>query len=253
MQAHPNSHPQPGPIASREQWLVARKALLAREKEMSRLRDAINAERVAMPRVRIDKEYRFDTPDGAKSLAELFGGRSQLIVYHFMLPAHWEAGCTGCSFLADHFEATLPHLNHHDVGFVAVSLAPLDHIERYKRRMGWRFPWVSSAGSDFNRDFGVTFTAEDIAAGATYNYTQPAELGESPGLSAFEKGADGAVLHSYSTFARGLEEMVGTLMLIDRAPLGRNEASGMDWVRRHDEYADAPAAGCGAQAAPAAA
>lgn len=244
---------QDNPIVSREEWLEARKALLAREKEMSRLRDAINAERVAMPRVRIDKDYRFETPAGAKSLVELFDGRSQLLVYHFMLPAHWEAGCTGCSFLADHFEGALPHLNHHDVSFVAVSLAPLDHIERYKRRMGWLFPWVSSAGSDFNRDFGVTFTAEDVAAGATYNYTLPAELGESPGLSAFLKDGDGTVLHTYSAFARGLEEWVGTLMMLDRAPLGRNEASGMDWVRRHDEYPDAPAAACcGSQAASAA-
>lgn len=243
---------QDNPIVSREQWLEARKALLAREKEMSRLRDAINAERLALPRVRVDKDYRFETPAGAKSLADLFDGRSQLLVYHFMLPAHWEAGCTGCSFLADHFEGALPHLNHHDVSFVAVSLAPLDHIDRYKRRMGWRFPWVSSAGSDFNRDFGVTFTAEDVAAGATYNYTLPAELGESPGLSAFLKDEGGRVLHTYSAFARGLEEWVGTLMMLDRAPLGRNEASGMDWVRRHDEYQDAPATGRGSQAASAA-
>lgn len=230
---------QANPILSREQWLEARLTLLAHEKEMTRHRDKVNAERLALPRVRIDKDYSFDTPAGPRSLAELFDGRGQLVIYHFMLPPEWEAGCTGCSFLADHLDGATAHLNNHDVTLIAVSRAPLDHIERYRRRMGWRFPWVSSAASDFNRDFGVSFTAEDVASGATYNYTDPAEPGESPGMSAFVKDADGRVLHSYSSYARGIEDWIGTLMILDRAPLGRNEDGAMDWVRRHDEYAGA--------------
>jgi len=235
---------QTNPIVSREEWLEARRTLLAHEKEATRLRDKINAERLAMPWVRIDQDYRFDTPDGRKSLAELFDGRSQLLVYHFMLPPEWEAGCTGCSFLADHLDGAVTHLNNHDVTLTAISRAPLDHIERYKRRMGWRFPWASSAGTGFNRDFGVSFSAEDVAAGATYNYTAPAGAGEMPGMSAFFRDEEDQVFHSYSAYARGIEEWVGTLMILDRAPLGRNESGTMDWVRRHDEYQAAPAAEC---------
>ena len=242
------------PIVSREEWLVARKALLLREKAHTHERDRLNAARMALPWVRIDTDYSFDTPTGRKTLGGLFDGRSQLIVYHFMLPAEWEAGCTGCSFLADHFGGTLPHLNHHDVTLTAVSRAPLDHIHAYKARMGWHFPWASSAGSDFNRDFGVTFTPDDAAAGATYNYEPTPETGELPGLSAFYKDETGQVFHTYSTFTRGLEELIGTLMILDRAPMGRNEATTMNWVRRHDEYAGQPAVeACCAAAAPSAA
>mgnify|MGYP001413433788 CR=1 FL=1 len=242
------------PIVSREAWLTARKALLAREKEATRLRDAVNAERLALPWVRVDKDYVFDTPAGRRSLADLFAGRSQMIVYHFMLGPDWEAGCPGCSFLADHFDGTLPHLEHHDVTLTAVSRAPLARIAAYKRRMGWRFPWVSSHGSDFNFDFGVSFSPEQLAAGAVdYNFTQtPAADAhdELPGLSAFARGADGAVYHSYSSYARGPEELIGTLMILDRAPKGRNEQGTMSFVRRHDEYEDAPkAAACCAGAA----
>jgi predicted dithiol-disulfide oxidoreductase (DUF899 family) len=233
-------------IVSREEWLAARKALLAREKEETRLRDAVNAERLALPWVRVDRDYTFDTPDGRKTLAELFAGRSQLMVYHFMLGPDWDAGCTGCSFLADHLDGTLPHLQHHDVSLTAVSRAPLDRIERYKRRMGWQFPWVSSHGSDFNHDFHVSFTPEDLARGKVfYNFTEidAADANdELPGLSAFYRDDKGGVFHTYSSYARGPEQLIGTLMMLDRAPKGRNETTIMDWVRRHDEYEDAPKA-----------
>jgi predicted dithiol-disulfide oxidoreductase (DUF899 family) len=237
------------PIVSRAEWLDARKALLAREKEQTRLRDAVNAERLALPWVRVQADYRFQTAEGEKTLADLFDGRSQLVVYHFMLQPGWEAGCKGCSFLSDHFDGTLPHLTHHDVTLVAVSRAPLDEIDRYRARMGWHFPWVSSNGSAFNYDFGASFHVEDIVAGTmSYNYAAPHADGEAkedmdlPGLSAFVQDEDGAVYHTYSTFARGLEEILSTYAILDRAPLGRNEGGAMDWMKRHDEYADAPSA-----------
>ena len=238
MQAHP--------VVSREEWLVARKSLLQREKEATRLRDAINAERLKLPWVMVEKDYEFDTPAGRKSLADLFDGRSQLIVYHFMLGPDWEAGCPGCSFLSDHLDGALPHLNHHDVTLTAVSRAPLAKIEAYKRRMGWHFPWASSNGSDFNYDFHISVRDEDLAKGKVdYNFTElPADRagGETPGLSAFIKDETGQVFHTYSSYARGPEELIGTLMILDRAPLGRNENKTMSFVRRHDEYEDAPKA-----------
>ncbi|QTH23692.1 thioredoxin family protein [Rhizorhabdus wittichii] len=238
-------------VVSREEWLRARRVLLAKEREATHLRDAVNAARLALPWVRVDESYSFDTPDGERSLAELFDGRSQLVVYHFMLGPDWTAGCPGCSFLADHFDGALPHLNHHDVTLVAVSRGPLAAIEAYRQRMGWRFPWVSSAGSDFNFDYGVSFPDEQLASGQVdYNY-EAMEVGErggdheeSPGLSAFFKDADGAVYHSYSSYARGFEELIGTLMILDRAPKGRNEDGTMSFVRRHDDYEDVPKATC---------
>jgi predicted dithiol-disulfide oxidoreductase (DUF899 family) len=239
-------------VASREEWLRARKALLIREKEETQLRDRNTAERMALPWVKVDKTYTFDTPRGRQTLAELFDGRNQLMVYHFMLPPEWEAGCPGCSFLADHLDGTLPHLNHHDVTLLAVSRAPLARIEAYKTRMGWRFPWVSSFGDDFNYDYHVSFAPEALAAGtATYNF-EPVEgddqPGELPGLSAFYKDEAGQVFHTYSSYGRGSEELIGTYMILDRAPLGRNEAEIMDWMRRHDEYEDvAPAKACHAE------
>jgi predicted dithiol-disulfide oxidoreductase (DUF899 family) len=241
-------------IVSRAEWLAARRALLEREKQATRLRDQINAERLALPRVRVEQDYVFDTQAGRRSLAELFSGRSQLLVYHFMLGPNWTAGCPGCSFLADHLDGALPHLEHHDVSLVAVSRAPLAKILDYKTRMGWRFPWVSSFGSDFNFDFGVSFTPEQPGQGKiTYNFSEIDSAqghDELPGLSAFLKDEDGAVFHTYSSYARGLEELIGTLMILDRAPLGRNEGTTMDFVRRHDEYEDAPSAPscCGAEA-----
>jgi len=234
------------PVVSQEEWLTARKALLAKEKEATHLRDKLNAQRLALPWVKVEKEYTFDTPKGKKTLADLFDGRSQLIIYHFMLGPGWPAGCPGCSFLVDHIDGALPHLNHHDVTLTAVSRAPLAEVEAYKTRMDWRFPWVSAFGSDFNYDYHVSFTKEDLASGkAIYNFTEapvPAEPADSelPGLSAFYKDESGDLFHTYSSYGRGPEELIGTLMILDRAPRGRNEKSTMDFVRRHDEYADTP-------------
>ena len=232
------------PVVSREEWLTASKALLAREKEATRLRDAVNAERLALPWVEVTEDYRFDTPDGEKSLSDLFDGRSQLVVYHFMLGTGWEAGCPGCSFLADHFDGTLAHLNHHDVTLVAVSRGTLPEIETYKRRMGWHFPWVSSARNRFNFDYHVSFTPEDLSGKTlNYNFTEIDVANgndELPGLSAFYKDEAGKIYHTYSSYARGGEELIGTYMILDRAPKGRNEQEIMDWMRRHDEYQDAP-------------
>jgi len=233
-------------VVSQEEWLAARKKLLLKEKEATHLRDRINAERLALPWVRVHREYAFDTPTGKKTLAQLFADRSQLIVYHFMLGPGWEAGCPGCSFLSDHLDGALPHLEHHDVTLTAVSRAPLPEIEAYKARMGWRFPWVSAFGSDFNFDYNVSFTEEDLASGnSTYNFEPvTAESGhtELPGLSAFYRDEAGDVFRTYSSYGRGPEELIGTLMILDRAPKGRNEKSTMDFVRRHDEYENKPAA-----------
>jgi predicted dithiol-disulfide oxidoreductase (DUF899 family) len=241
-------------VVSREEWLDARRALLVKEKAHTRARDALNAERMALPWVKLDKAYAFDTEGGRKTLDDLFDGRSQLLIYHFMLGPDWDAGCEGCSFMADHFDGTLPHLNHHDVTLVAVSRAPLTKIQAYKRRMGWKFPWVSSHGGDFNRDFHVSFTPEELASETiNYNFTDlPSAQGhdELPGLSAFHRDAEGQVFHTYSTYARGLEEALATLMLLDRAPLGRNESETMNFIRRHDEYEDTqPKSACCAGAA----
>jgi predicted dithiol-disulfide oxidoreductase (DUF899 family) len=234
------------PAVSREEWLEARRTLLVKEKEATRLRDKVNAERLALPWVKVDKTYIFDTPAGKKTLGDLFEGRSQLMIYHFMLGPGWEAGCTGCSFLADHLDGALAHLEHHDVTMVAVSRAPLPEVEAYKTRMGWRFPWVSSFGGDFNYDYHVSFTPEDLANGKVhYNFTlidAASANDELPGLSAFFKDEAGDIFHTYSSYARGHEELIGTFMILDRAPKGRNEKTIMNWVRRHDEYEDQPKA-----------
>lgn len=231
-------------IVSRKEWLAARQALLSLEKEETKLRDKVRAERLALPWVKVDKAYTFDTPEGQKSLADLFDGRSQLVVYHFMYGPDWEAGCPGCSFLADHIDGMLPHLNHHDVTMIAASRAPLEKLMAYRRRMGWKFPWVSSHGSDFNFDYHVSFTKEELASGKVmYNYREtPSEDAhdELPGLSAFFKDEDGTVYHTYSDYARGGEELLGTLMVLDRAPKGRNETGTLSFVKRKDEYEDAP-------------
>jgi predicted dithiol-disulfide oxidoreductase (DUF899 family) len=235
---------QPNRIVSRDEWLNARRALLLQEKAATHLRDEVNAARLALPWVAVDKAYVFETPNGKRTLAELFDGRSQLIVYHFMLGPDWKAGCPGCSFLADHLDGALPHLEHHDVTLTAVSRAPLDKIAAYQKRMGWRFPWVSSFGSDFNYDYHVSFTPEDLAKDkVTYNFTEiePSKANdELPGLSAFAKDDAGRVFHTYSSYARGPEELIGTLMILDRAPKGRNETTILDFVRRHDEYEETP-------------
>lgn len=229
----------PQSIGTRQEWREARERLLVREKELSRLRDEVAAERRRLPWVRIDKPYLFDTGDGPKTLAGLFDGRSQLLVYHFMMGPEWQEGCPMCSFWADTYEGLDLHLTARDVTFICASRAPLEAIEAYKDRMGWTFEWVSSAPSDFNLDFGVSFTPELRASGAEYNYRSVDDPGEEmPGLSAFALH-DGTVFHTYSTFARGLDPLNGAYQLLDLAPRGRDEGElewPMAWVRRHDSY-----------------
>ena len=230
----------PARVVSRAEWLVARKDLLTREKDLTRLRDEVSQHRRELPWVKIEKDYLFEGPNGRESLSDLFAGRSQLIVYHFMLGPGWEEGCKSCSYLADHFDGANWHLPHRDVTFVAISRAPLPEIERYKKRMGWRFKWLSSHGNDFNFDYQVSFTKQDEEKGtACYNYaTQQFISDELPGLSVFYKDDDADVFHTYSTYARGLDILVGAYNFLDLVPKGRNENpdSTMDWVRRHDEY-----------------
>jgi predicted dithiol-disulfide oxidoreductase (DUF899 family) len=235
------------PVVSREQWLVQRKSLLAREKVASRLHDQMARERRALPWVRVDKPYVFDTLDGPRTLAELFESRSQLLVQHFMFGPGWPQGCPSCSFMADHVDGISAHLAHRDLATVAISRAPLAEIERFRRRMGWNFNWVSSHGSDFNHDFHVSFTPEERAGGKVYyNYGMqafPAE--EAPGVSVFYKDDAGEVFLTYSTFGRGVEVMMGAYRLLDLTPKGRDEHNPeypMDWVRHHDRYAPEPVA-----------
>jgi predicted dithiol-disulfide oxidoreductase (DUF899 family) len=230
----------PAKVVSRDEWLIARKDLLTREKELARLRDEVSRHRRELPWVKTEKEYVFEGPDGKETLADLFEGRSQLIVYHFMLGPGWEEGCKSCSYLADHFDAANWHLPHRDVTFVVVSRAPLSKLEAYKKRMGWRFKWLSSYGNDFNFDYHVSFTEEEEKKGKVYyNYaTQEFVSDELPGLSVFYKDVNGNVFHTYSTYARGLDILVGTYNFLDLVPKGRDENpnSTMVWVRRHDEY-----------------
>jgi predicted dithiol-disulfide oxidoreductase (DUF899 family) len=240
-------------IVSRDEWVAERKTLLAREKELTRLRDQIACERRALPWVRIDKNYVFDAPEGRRTLAELFEGRRQLLVQHFMFAPGWKQGCPSCSFMADHSDGMNVHLAHRDVTLVAVSRAPLADIERFRQRMGWRFKWVSSHGSDFNYDFGVSFTPDEVAKGELYyNYgAWPFAYEEWPGISLFFKDDANEVFHTYSTYGRGVEVMMGTYSMLDLTPKGRDESAveyKMEWVRHHDRYELAPAA----KAAPAA-
>ncbi|EJL84607.1 hypothetical protein PMI15_02086 [Polaromonas sp. CF318] len=228
-------------VVPRDQWLAERKTLLAQEKELTRLRDQVARERRALPWVHIEKNYVFDTPQGKRSLAELFEGRRQLMVQHFMFGPGWEQGCPSCSYMADHTAGMQVHLEHRDVTFVAVSRATLPEIERFRRRMGWQFAWVSSNGSDFNYDFHVSFRPQDRVNGTVnYNYGMtefPAE--EAPGISLFYKDGEGRVFHTYSTYGRGVEVMMGTYNMLDLTPKGRDEHEGfykMDWVRHHDRY-----------------
>jgi len=229
-------------VVSRDVWLQERKALLAQEKEMTRLRDRISAKRRELPWVKVEKNYVFDTPAGKRTLADLFDGRSQLIIKHFMLAPGQKDGCVGCSFESDHVEGALMHIEHHDVTYVAVARAPLAEIEAFKARMGWRFKWVSSYGSDFNYDFGVSFTPEQVANGtAVYNYQEtPVPLEDLSGFSVFFKDDGGDIFHTYSTFGRGAEEVLGSYMFLDMTPKGRNEHGPnfnlTDWVRHHDRY-----------------
>ena len=228
-------------VVSREEWLDARKAHLAREKELTRLRDAVSEERRALPWVKVDADYRFQGASGEQSLDDLFEGRSQLIVYHFMFDPSWEAGCKSCSYLADHFNPAIVHLNQKNITMLAVSRAPLATLDAYKARMGWSFRWVSSQGSTFNYDFGVSFTEEEKRTGRiNYNFTTSNFFSsEAPGISAFIKDENGDIFHTYSSYSRGLDRFITAYTLMDISPRGRDEpAEGytMGWLRRRDEY-----------------
>jgi predicted dithiol-disulfide oxidoreductase (DUF899 family) len=229
---------------SREEWLAARKQLLQKEKELTEMQEEVSRQRRELPRVKVDKEYIFATPEGNKTLAELFNGNSQLVIYHFMFGPGWKAGCLGCSFFSDHVDGANQHLAHHDVTFAAVSRATLPEIEAYKKRMGWQFNWVSSSESDFNYDFHVSFKKDELATGEVYyNYEMfKTTMEDLHGTSVFFKDEDGAIYHTYSAYARGDERGLGTYMFLDLTPKGRNETGPnfnlTDWVRRHDEYQD---------------
>lgn len=229
-------------VVSQEQWLAARVALLKREKTLTRERDELARLRRELPWARVDKQYAFDTPAGRKTLAELFGGRSQLLIYHFMFGPEWKEGCPSCSYVADHLNGTVPHLAARDVSLVMVSRAPMAKLAAFKQRMGWQMPWVSSFGGDFNFDFHVSFAPEQKIDGKVeYNYTtQPFPSDEAPGASVFYKDpATGDVFHTYSTYGRGLDAFLGTYTLLDLVPKGRDEdglSFPMAWVRYHDRY-----------------
>jgi predicted dithiol-disulfide oxidoreductase (DUF899 family) len=228
-------------VVSEAEWLVARKDLLTREKEFTRRRDSLSTARRHLPMVKLEKEYVFEGSKGKQTFADLFEGRSQLIVYHFMLGPGWKEGCKSCSYLADHFDGANWHLPHRDVTFVVVSRAPFPEIQAYQKRMGWRFKWVSSYGSDFNFDYHVSATEEEKANGKMYyNYQMQDWMNEEmPGLSVFFKDETGDVFHTYSTYARGLDILVGAYNFLDLVPNGRDEDHlefSMEWVRRHDQY-----------------
>lgn len=229
-------------VVTRDQWTTARKAFLKKEKEYTRLRDKLSAERRKLPWVRIDKTYVFDTLRVKCTLADLFEGKSQLIIKHFMLAPGQKEGCVGCSFEVDHVEGALTHFRHHDVAFASVARAPIAEIEAYRRRMGWTFPFVSSYGSDFNYDFNVSFTKDEVVKGTgNYNYeTTDVGIEDLSGLSVFYKSPEGEIFHTYSTFGRGGEEILGAYMFLDMTPKGRNETGPnhdlTDWVKLHDRY-----------------
>ncbi|MGH7322586.1 MAG: DUF899 domain-containing protein [Candidatus Rokuibacteriota bacterium] len=232
-------------VVSREEWIAARRQHLAREKELTRLRDRVSQERRALPWVRVNEPYLFDGPTGQESLADLFEGRRQLIVQHFMFDPSWEEGCKSCSFWVDNFDNVVVHLNHRDVSFVLVSRAPIATLQAYRKRMGWRVRWVSSLHTDFNRDYHVSFTPQELETGqAYYNYALGSfPVPEAPGISVFYQDADGAIYHTYSCYARGLDMLNGAYQLLDLVPKGRDEADlshSMEWLRHHDRYEDRP-------------
>jgi predicted dithiol-disulfide oxidoreductase (DUF899 family) len=232
-------------VVSQAEWLAARRDLLAKEKSFSHQRDALSAARRELPWVKVQKEYAFDAPGGRETLADLFGGKSQLIVYHFMFGPGWEQGCPSCSLISDHLDGSIVHLAQRDVALVVVSRAPLPELEAFKQRMGWRFKWVSSYGSDFNGDYHVSFTPEEIAQGkVVYNYQPRGFSGEeAPGASVFYRDGTGAIFHTYSCYARGLDILIGAYNYLDLVPKGRDEeglAHSMAWVRHHDRYGADP-------------
>jgi predicted dithiol-disulfide oxidoreductase (DUF899 family) len=228
-------------VVSHDEWVKTRKQFLAKEKELTLLRDELARQRQQLPWERIEKEYVFEGADGKQSLSELFGGQSQLIVYHFMLGPGWPEGCPSCSFLADQYDSLRPHLLARDVNLVVVSRAPWKEIAPFKQRMGWQFPWYSSFGTEFNPDFGVSFSKADFESGKMqYNYeVQQFPSAEAPGASVFAKNDTGEVFHTYSTYGRGLDMMLNAYNFIDLTPKGRNEEGlpwPMAWVRHHDKY-----------------
>jgi predicted dithiol-disulfide oxidoreductase (DUF899 family) len=227
-------------IASHQDWIAARRELLAKEKEFTRLRDDLSRQRQELPWEKVEKDYVFDGPNGKESLGQLFAGKSQLIVYHFMFAPDWDAGCKSCSFWADNFNGIDVHLKHRDIAFVAISRAPLAKLDTYRKRMGWGFKWLSSAANSFNFDYSASFTPEELASGkAFFNYTiQKPPVSDMVGISVFAKGEDGQVYHTYSTYQRGVDMMNGAYHYIDLTPRGRNESDTQSWVRRHDEYQD---------------
>jgi predicted dithiol-disulfide oxidoreductase (DUF899 family) len=226
-------------IVSGTEWLAARKALLAKEKELTRLRDDLSRQRRELPWVKVEKTYVFDGPSGKETLSDLFAGRSQLIVDHFMFGADWQEGCPSCSFWADTYDGVVVHLEQRDASFVVVSRAPLDKLEAYRKRMGWSLKWVSSLNNDFNRDYHVSFTPAEQNT-AVYNYRADGfGSSEAPGVSVFAKDAAGSIFHTYSCYARGLDALNGAYQLLDLIPKGRDEQGlphPMAWVRRHDRY-----------------
>lgn len=231
----------PTKVVSREDWLKARLALLDKEKAHSKARDALTRERMALPWVKLEKEYVFDGPGGNVSLADLFGDKSQLIVYHFMYDADWDEGCKSCSFSADFYDRAVVHLAHRDVALVTVSIAPLEKLQAFKQRMGWTFPWVSSANNSFNRDYHVTFTEEEMDGKAYHNFRENVTFPsrEAPGVSVFARDDHGTVHHTYSAYGRGLENLMHTYQLLDLVPKGRDEDDldySMDWLRLRDSY-----------------
>lgn len=230
-------------VVTPKEWLAARKALLVKEKKFTRLRDQLSRERRELPWEKVDKKYVFDGPDGKETLSDLFENRSQLMVYHFMFSPEWEEGCKHCSFWADNFNPVVIHLNHRDVTFVAISRAPLTKIKRFKKKMGWSFKWVSSFAGDFNYDYGVSFTPEQIRSGAVvYNYKKGAmNMADREGASVFYKDKRGSIFHTYSCYARGIDMMNTAYQYLDIAPKGRDEEGlnfSQAWVRYHDRYDD---------------
>ena len=228
-------------VVSETEWMEAHKAFLAKEKELTRQRDELSRQRRALPWVKVKKDYVFDGPGGKRTLAELFDGRSQLVVYHFMFGPDWEQGCPSCSMAADHLDSSLVHLIQRGVTLTAISRAPLDKIEAFKKRMGWRFPWASSYGTDFNRDYHVSFTQEEMANSKTYyNFgTRDFPSEEAPGISVFYRDGNNDVFHTYSSYGRGLEWLLGAYSYLDLVPKGRDEDNlpyPMAWVRHHDRY-----------------
>jgi predicted dithiol-disulfide oxidoreductase (DUF899 family) len=232
------------PVVTREEWVEKRKELLAKEKELTRQKDQLTQERQDLPWVKIDKDYVFEGPKGKESLSDLFGGKSQLIVYHFMFQPDWTEGCKSCSLLADHYQPAILHLQHRDTNMVTISRAAIERIETFRKRMGWTFKWVSSLDCNFNWDFNVSFPGDvSDQKEVYYNYQVAPSFPstEGPGISVFYKDKDGSIFHTYSVFARGLEQFLGVYSLLDVVPKGRDEAGlvyGMEWVRHHDKYDD---------------